>query len=125
MVRDRKRRAVRPPKRFAVADLIAYALTAAQEVNEEEPRTYKEAINNRDKLKWKKAMDEEIESLMKNETWKLIVRPEKMKTVSCKWIFKVKEYISNAEPSRFKARLVARGFTKREGLISMKSSLQL
>ncbi|KAH9717203.1 hypothetical protein KPL71_021739 [Citrus sinensis] len=125
LVRDRKRRAIRPPKRYAVADLIAYALTTAKEVNEEEPRTYKEVMNSRDKLKWKKAMDEEIESLMKNETWKLIVRPEKMKTVSCKWIFKVKEYISNAEPSRFKARLVARGFTKREGLISMKSSLQL
>ncbi|KAH9678410.1 hypothetical protein KPL71_025698 [Citrus sinensis] len=116
LVRDRKRRAVRPPKRYAVADLIAYALTAAQEVNEEEPRTYKEAINNRDKLKWKKAMDEEIESLMKNGTWKLIVRPEKRKTVSCKWIFKIKEGIFDAEPSRFKARLVARGFTQREGI---------
>ncbi|KAH9767170.1 hypothetical protein KPL71_011175 [Citrus sinensis] len=116
LVRDRKRRAVRPPKRYAVADLIAYALTAAQEINEEEPRTYKEAINNRDKLKWKKAMDEEIESLMKNGTWKLIVRPEKRKTVSCKWIFKIKEGISDAEPSRFKARLVARGFTQREGI---------
>ena len=84
MVRDRKRRAVRPPKRYAVADLIAYALIATKEVNEEEPRTYKEAINSRDKLKWKKAMDEEIESLMKNETWKLIARPEKRKIVSCK-----------------------------------------
>ncbi|KAH9782240.1 hypothetical protein KPL71_008811 [Citrus sinensis] len=116
LVRDRKRRAVRPPKRYTVADLIAYALIAAQEVNEEEPRTYKEAINSRDKLKWKEAMDEEIESLMKNGTWKLIVRPEKRKTVSFKWIFKVKEGISDAEPSRFKARLVARGFTQREGI---------
>ncbi|KAH9717204.1 hypothetical protein KPL71_021739 [Citrus sinensis] len=107
LVRDRKRRAIRPPKRYAVADLIAYALTTAKEVNEEEPRTYKEVMNSRDKLKWKKAMDEEIESLMKNETWKLIVRPEKMKTVSCKWIFKVKEYISNAEPSRVILALVA------------------
>ena len=53
---------------------------------------------------------------MKNGTWKLIVRLEKRKTVSCKWIFKVKEDISDAEPSRFKARLVARGFTQREGI---------
>ena len=59
-------------------------------------------------------MDEEIESLIKNKTWKLIVRPEKRKTVSCKWIFKVKEGVSDAEPSRFKAWLVARGFTERE-----------
>ena len=116
LLRDRNRRAIRPPKRYAVADLIAYALTAAKEVNEEEPRTYKEAINSRDKLKWKKAIDEEIESLMKNETRKLIVRLEKMKTISCKWIFKVKECISDAESSRFKVKLVGRGFTQREGI---------
>ena len=51
LVRDNKRRAIRPPKRYAVADLIAYALTTAKEVNEKEPKTYKEAMNNRDKLK--------------------------------------------------------------------------
>ena len=50
-------------------------------MNEEEPRTYKETMNTKDKLKWKRAMDEEIESLMKNETWKLIARAEKKKSV--------------------------------------------
>ena len=33
LARDRKRRAIRPPKRYAVVDLIAYALTAAHELN--------------------------------------------------------------------------------------------
>ena len=61
-------------------------------------------------------MDEEVESLMKNETWKLIKKPEKKKVVSCKWIYKIKEGIPGAEPRRFKARLVARGFTQREGI---------
>ena len=84
LVRDRKRRVIRPPKRYAVTNLIAYALTAAKEINEEELRTYKEPMNSKDKLKWKKVMNEEIESLMKNETWKLIARPEKRKIVSCK-----------------------------------------
>ena len=94
-----------------MANLIAYALTAAKEVNEKELRTYKECMNNKDKLKWKRAMDEKIESLMKNESWKPIARLEKRKIVSCKWIFKVKEGISDTEQSRFKVRLVARGFT--------------
>ena len=113
LVRDRKRRVIRPFKRYAVTDLIAYTLTATKEVNKEESRTYKEAMNNKDKLKCKRTIDKEIESLMKNETWKLITRPEERKTISCKWIFKVKEGIYDAEPSRFKTRLVTRDFTQR------------
>ena len=34
--------------------------------------------------------------------------------MSCKWIFKRKEGIPGAEASRFKARLVARGFIQKE-----------
>ena len=56
-------------------------------------------------------MDEEMTSLMKNKTWELIEKPAKRKIVSCKWIFKIKDGIPGAEPRRFKARLVARGFT--------------
>ena len=50
LARDRKRRTIRPPKRYAVADLIAYALTAAQELNDDEPRTYQKAITGKNKL---------------------------------------------------------------------------
>lgn len=116
LARDRKRRAIKPPRRYAVADLISYALTAIHKVNDDERRTYKKAINGKDELKWLKAMNEEIKSLLKNETWKLIVKPKKKKIVSYKWTFKVKEGISNAEPKRFKARLVVRGFIQREGI---------
>ena len=35
---------------------------------------------------------------------------------SCRWIFKYKEGILGVEKERFKARLVARGFTLREGV---------
>ncbi|KAH9679832.1 hypothetical protein KPL71_026291 [Citrus sinensis] len=116
LARDRKRRTIRPPKRYAVADLIAYALTVAQELNDDEPMTYQEAIRGKNKLEWKRAMDEEMTSLMKNKTWELIEKPTKRKTVSCKWIFKIKDGIPGAEPRRFKARLVARGFTQKEGI---------
>ena len=107
---------IRPPKRYAMADLIAYALTAAQELNDDEHRTYQEVITGKNKLKWKRAMDEEMASLMKNKTYELIEKPAKMKIVSCKWIFKIKDGIPGAEPKRFKARLVASGFTQNEGI---------
>ncbi|KAH9803501.1 hypothetical protein KPL71_001790 [Citrus sinensis] len=116
LARDRKRRTIRLPKRYAVTDLIAYALSAAHEINDDELKTYQEAITSKNSLEWKKAMDEEVESLIKNETWKLIKKPEKKKAVSCKWIYKIKEGIPGAEPRRFKARSVARGFTQREGI---------
>ncbi|KAH9648039.1 Integrase catalytic domain-containing protein [Citrus sinensis] len=111
LARDRKRRTIRPPKIYVVADLIAYALNAAQE-----PWTYQEAITGKNKLEWKRAIDEKMASLIKNKTWKLIEKPAKRKTVSCKWIFKIKDGIPGAEPRRFKARLVARGFTQKEGI---------
>ena len=53
-------------------------------------------------------------SLIKNKTWELIEKPAMRKTVSCKWIVKIKERILGTEPRRFKARLVARGFTQKE-----------
>ena len=43
-------------------------------------------------------------------------RPESQRIVDCKWIFKVKEGVSNKDPVRFKARLVAKGFTQVEGV---------
>lgn len=49
-----------------------------------------------------------------NEAWKLIEKPERRKTVSCKQIYKIKENILGAEPRVFKAILVVRGFTQRE-----------
>ena len=38
------------------------------------------------------------------------------KIVNCKWIFKKNEGIPGVEDLRYKARLVARGFTQKEGI---------
>ncbi|GKG50423.1 retrovirus-related pol polyprotein from transposon TNT 1-94, partial [Tanacetum coccineum] len=37
------------------------------------------------------------------------------KLVSCKWLFKIKEGIEGVQNPRYKARLVAGGFTQRAG----------
>ena len=59
-------------------------------------------------------MNDEIESLKKNETWFLCELPEGRKPVGCKWLYKVKtDEKGNVE--RYKARLVAKGYSQKFG----------
>ncbi|KAH9671115.1 hypothetical protein KPL70_017228 [Citrus sinensis] len=84
LVRDREIRVIRPLKRYAHADLIAFALTSAHELDTDEPRTYSEAVKGNESGKWKAAMDEEMQSLFKNHTWTLIEKPPNKKVVGLK-----------------------------------------
>ncbi|GKF98715.1 retrovirus-related pol polyprotein from transposon TNT 1-94, partial [Tanacetum coccineum] len=62
------------------------------------------------------AMKEEMVSLKKNKTWELVDHLAGQKLVSYKWLFKIREGIEGVQNPRYKARLVARGFTQREGI---------
>ncbi len=80
----------------------------------EEPTTFNEAINGDNSPQWKDAVKSEYESLMKNGTWQLVDLPPGRNLVGSKWIFKIKR---NADDTinRYKARLVAQGFSQKEG----------
>ena len=56
--------------------MIFYALTIAEQLELEEPLTYKEAMESKDKDKWLKAMNDEIDPLLKNKTWTLVDKVE-------------------------------------------------
>ncbi|KAH9764272.1 hypothetical protein KPL70_001465 [Citrus sinensis] len=114
LARDRERRAIKMPKKYGIADLISYALTVGDEVTGGEPLSYKEAMRCEDKLKWYAAMQDEIVSLKKNNTWILVDKPSNKKLVGSKWICKLKAGASENEPPRHKARLVVKGFTQRD-----------
>ncbi|KAG8479391.1 hypothetical protein CXB51_029115 [Gossypium anomalum] len=60
-------------------------------VDNDFPVTYQEAMQSLESDKWKSAMDEEMQSLQKNNTWEL-------------------------KDVRYKARLVAKGYTQKEGI---------
>tara|TARA_B100000513_G_scaffold134466_1_gene60444 strand:- start:24 stop:4298 length:4275 start_codon:yes stop_codon:yes gene_type:complete len=87
----------------------------SSDIKSKDPWTYKEAINRQDGQKWKEAMNEEIKQLEKRNTWKWVPLPSNRKAISSKWVYKIKE---NADGSieRYKARLVARGFTQEYGI---------
>ncbi|GKB75211.1 copia LTR rider [Tanacetum coccineum] len=99
-----------------VDDMAAYAFAIAEEEDTHEPITFQEAINSSEKDEWVRAMEEEMSSLKKNHTWELVDQPPGQKLVSCKWLYKIKEGIEGVQKPRYKARLVARGFTQRAGI---------
>lgn len=79
------------------------------------PTTYEEGINHPNKNQWLDAMHQELLSLNKHQTWKLCDLPKDRKPLACKWLFNLKNN-DRGEPVRFKARLVAQGFSQKFGL---------
>jgi hypothetical protein len=71
------------------------------------PAGIQEALSN---PKWTQAIKEEIEALLKNDTWTLVPLPEGKKIVGCKWVFSIK-HKADGFVERYKARLVAKGYT--------------
>ena len=55
-------------------------------------------------------MEEEYNSLMRNNTWDLVSLPKGRKLVQCKWIYQTK-FASDGSVDKHKARLVAKGFS--------------
>jgi hypothetical protein len=60
-------------------------------------------------------MKEELDALHKNNTWDQVDLPFEKSVVGCKWVYKIKT-CSDGTVDRYKARLVARGFTQEYGV---------
>ena len=61
------------------------------------------------------ALEAEYNSLVKSETWELVIPPNDACIVGSKWVFKVKRN-ANGEVDRCKARLVAQGYSQTYGI---------
>jgi len=75
------------------------------------PQSLDEVKNMSDRPYWEEAIEEELKSHFVNETWSLVKKPENKNIVDCKWVFTIKQN-EFGNPIRYKARLVARGFTQ-------------
>ncbi len=74
-----------------------------------------EAMKSPDWLCWKEAMEEEREALEVHGTWRVVDAPKGSNIVGCQWVFAIKcDAAGNI--IRYKARLVAQGFSQVSGV---------
>ncbi|KAL6320707.1 hypothetical protein AAG906_008707 [Vitis piasezkii] len=64
---------------------------------------------------WRKAMSEEVTTLLQHGTWELVPPTPGQNLVGCKFVFRKKRN-PDGTISRYKARLVAKGFHQRPGI---------
>ena len=113
----RSSRSIRAPDRYSPS--LYYLLLT----DEGEPESFDEALQVEDSIKWEQAMDDEMRSLEKNDTWVLTELPVGKRALLNKWVFRIK-----TEPDgkrRFKARLVVKGYSQRKGIDYVVISLLL
>ena len=82
--------------------------------NPKEPTCIEEAISCPENSQWQKAMETEMQSLKENNVWDLVELPKDRKVIGSKWVYKVKTG-ADGLIERYKARLVAQGFSQRYG----------
>jgi hypothetical protein len=113
-LRDAKRHATpkgtfrenRPPQRFS-----SYVALMSS-IIDSKPFSFEEAAGQQ---VWKDAIMEEYQSIMKNDVWDIVLRPEGKSMVTSKWIYKIK-HVADGSIEKYKARFVTRGFSRKEGL---------
>lgn len=108
----RSQRSVRQPER------LAFTATKRRKTNVDEikiPLTLDEALSLPEKIYWQEAIQSEFNSLIKNRTWTEVPQPTGVNIVTTRWVFDIKRNFDGSI-QRYKARLVARGFTQQYGI---------
>jgi len=105
----RSGRARRPPVEYwRPVSLVAH----------EAPTTYLQAVRGQESAKRRTAVDEEMDSIRKNKTWRLTDRPASRRVLKGKWVYKVKNEIDKIgnNTTRHNARLCFMGNRQIKGL---------
>jgi Reverse transcriptase (RNA-dependent DNA polymerase)/gag-polypeptide of LTR copia-type/Integrase core domain len=78
------------------------------------PATVRQAMDSNESADWTSAMEREIKALEDNGTWSVERMPHGKTLIDTKWVF-AKKFHADGTLAKYKARLVARGFTQRSG----------
>jgi hypothetical protein len=91
-----------------------FALAITDEF-QEEPLSFKEAMNRADSAEWMKATQLEMDAIKRNKTWLVVDREKEMNVIGSRWVYKLKRD-ANGQIDRYKARLVAKGYGQKQGV---------
>ena len=115
----KERRACTQRNRYPMSNFMTYALLSSSYrafvVQLQKiliPWSFVEAKTH---INWCKAMDDEMDWLLKNKTWELKPLPQDKRAVGCTWVFTVK-YHSDSSLEWYKAKLVTKGYTQSHGI---------
>ena len=75
-------------------------------LRDSKPSTFKEASQHH---VWRDAMMEDYYSIMKNDVWDIVLRPEGKSVVTSRWLYKVK-HVADGSVEIYKAGLWRDGF---------------
>ncbi|CAM8966649.1 unnamed protein product [Rhodiola kirilowii] len=84
-------------------------------VIESDPKTFDEAMKSQYVSFWKEVINDEMDSIIGNNTWILVDLPPAHKPLGNKWIFRKKMKVDGTI-DKFKARLVIQGFRQKYGM---------
>nr|GEX71451.1 zinc finger, CCHC-type [Tanacetum cinerariifolium] len=104
----------RPSQRSLInetKDIVGSAIFE-EATEEDNPKAFDEAMKSQDVAFWKEAINDEMDSIMSNNTWVLTNLPSCFKPLGFKWIFKRKLKLDKTI-EKFKARLVVQGFRQK------------
>nr|GEV16956.1 zinc finger, CCHC-type [Tanacetum cinerariifolium] len=79
---------------------------------EDDPMTFDEVMKSQDVALRKEAINDDMDSIMGNNTWVLADLLPRCKPLGCKWIFKRKLKVDGII-EKFKARRVIQGFKQK------------
>nr|GEV89157.1 zinc finger, CCHC-type [Tanacetum cinerariifolium] len=91
---------------------IGCSVIPEEVIKENDPKTFDEAMKSQDVVFWKKEINDEMDSIMGNNTWVLADLPLGFKSLGCKWIFKIKLKV-NGTIKKFNVRMFIQGFKQK------------
>ncbi|PLW49320.1 hypothetical protein PCASD_02649 [Puccinia coronata f. sp. avenae] len=94
--------------------IIVYLTEITENVANNTPKTYIQAINSPNSSFWKKAIEKEISNMYDHDVWAIVRKSGDQSRINCTWVFKVKKDQLNI-PIEYKARLCAKGFQQTKG----------